>query len=220
VELLCKDADGPACLTKPQVESARAIYSSGSARGSENGWATMAGPNIFAIGNDFFKFVVFENPAWDYRTFNIEADMPRIRKAENGILNATDPHLEAFLRHGKLIQYHGWSDPQISPLGSVAYYKSALEAMGGPAKVQDGYRLFMIPGMAHCGGGDGASTFDMLDALEQWVQNGKAPVRIPASRIRNGQADRTRPLCPYPQLATYKGTGSPDDAANFTCTAP
>ena len=82
---------------------------------------------------------------------------------------------------------------------------------------QDAYRLFMVPGMAHCGGGDGVSTFDMLAALEQWVEAGKAQEAIPASRVRNGKADRTRPLCSYPQLATYKGTGSTDDAANFVC---
>ena len=138
-ELLCKDAEGPACLTKPQVETARAIYASGSERGSENGWATMAGPNLFAIGYDFFRYVVFGDPAWNYKALNFETDMPRIHKAENGILNLMDPHLDAFLGHGKLIQYHRWSDPQISPDGSVACYNSVLEAMGGVSKMQDAY---------------------------------------------------------------------------------
>jgi feruloyl esterase len=122
-------------------------------------------------------------------------------------------------RGGKLIQYHGWSDPQIAPSSSVIYYKSVLEAMGGPAKVQDSYRLFMVPGMAHCGGGDGTSSFDMVSALEQWVEKGKAPEQIAASRIRDGKVDRARPLCPYPQVAVYKGTGSTDDASNFVCKA-
>jgi len=101
----------------------------------------------------------------------------------------------------------------------VNYYKSVLEKMGGASKVQPFYRLYMVPGMAHCGGGEGTSTFDMMTALEGWVEKGQTPDQIPASRVRNGQADRTRPLCPYPQVAVYKGSGSIDDAANFTCKA-
>jgi feruloyl esterase len=92
--------------------------------------------------------------------------------------------------------------------------------MGGAAKVQSFYRLYMVPGMAHCGGGEGTSNFDMLSALEQWVEKGKAPDSIPASRVANGQVDRTRPLCPYPQVAQYKGSGSIDDTANFSCKMP
>ena len=86
--------------------------------------------------------------------------------------------------------------------------------------MQSSYRLFMVPGMAHCRGGDGTSSFDMLSALQQWVENGKAPDRIDASRIRNGITDRTRPLCPYPQVAVYTGAGSTDQAANFSCKLP
>jgi feruloyl esterase len=92
--------------------------------------------------------------------------------------------------------------------------------MGGAAKVESFYRLFMVPGMAHCGGGDGTSTFDMLAALEQWKEQGKAPEQIAASRVRDGKVDRTRPLCPYPEIAKYKGSGSTDDAANFSCAMP
>jgi feruloyl esterase len=86
--------------------------------------------------------------------------------------------------------------------------------------MQSGYRLFMVPGMAHCGGGDGTSSFDMLTAVANWVEKGTAPDRIPASRIRESKVDRTRPLCPYPQVAKYKGTGSLDDATNFECRLP
>jgi feruloyl esterase len=180
----------------------------------------MASPQPFAIGHDLFKYVVFKNPAWDYKTFNFDSDVTTTLQAGNGLLNAMDPNLKAFTsRGGKLIQYHGWSDPQIAPESSVNYYKSVLAA-GGVSKVQDSYRLFMVPGMAHCGGGDGVSTFDMVGALDQWVQQGKAPDRIEASRVRDGKTDRTRPLCPYPQRAVYKGSGNTDDAANFACTEP
>jgi len=129
-----------------------------------------------------------------------------------------DPDLQPFFASGgKLIQYHGWADPQIQPLSSVKYYESALKHMGGPAKAADNYRLFMVPGMAHCGGGEGTSQFDMLSSLERWVEKGEAPDSIPASRIVNGRVDRRRPLCPYPQQATYKGSGDINDAANFAC---
>jgi feruloyl esterase len=232
-ELVCKGPDGPACLTAAQVETAHRIYAPvldprtkksivpGLERGSELGWATMAGPKPFGIGADFFKYVVFQNPDWDFHSFNLETDLVRIGKAENGLLNAMDPDLSAFkARGGKLIQYHGWNDPQIAPFTSVEYYVSVLEKMGGAGNVDDFYRLFMVPGMAHCRGGEGTSTFDILAALEQWVENSKAPSGITASRVRNGIIDRTRPLCSYPQYATYKGSGSIDDAANFVCKQP
>jgi feruloyl esterase len=129
--------------------------------------------------------------------------------------------LKAFAaRGGKMIQYHGWADPQIAPGSSVNYYRSVQELMGGSQQVEGFYRLFMVPGMAHCEGGDGTSTFDMLTALEGWVEKDQAPDQILAARIRGGRVDRTRPLCPYPQVALYKGAGSTDDAANFVCKAP
>jgi feruloyl esterase len=140
------------------------------------------------------------------------------------MMNSVDANLEPLFAHGgKLLHYHGWADPGIAPGNSVNYYKSVLDAFtgntaGGKAKVDDSYRLFMVPGMGHCGGGDGTSTFDMVSALDQWVVSGTPPAQIPASKVVNGAVVRTRPLCPYPQVATYKGSGSTDDTANFTCT--
>jgi feruloyl esterase len=228
--LECKGPDGPACLTTPQVETARRIYASvtnprtkqeifpGHEPGSELGWNTMVGPQPFGVATELFKFVVFKDPNWDYRTFNFDSDVALTAKADDGVMNALDPNLKAFIgRGGKIVQYHGWSDPQISPLSSVRYYDTVLDTLGGASKVTDSYRLFMVPGMAHCGGGEGTSNFDMLSAVEQWVEAKRAPDQIPASRVRDGKVDRTRPLCPYPQLAKYKGTGSIDDAANFSC---
>ena len=95
--------------------------------------------------------------------------------------------------------------------------QSVVSALGGSASVDPSYRLFMVPGMAHCSGGDGTSSFDMVAALEQWVERGTAPASIAAARIRDGKVDRTRPLCPYPQVATYTGKGSTDEVANFVC---
>ncbi len=234
--LECKGPDGPACLTAPQVETARRIYASvtnprtkeeifpGHEPGSELGWNTMAGPQPMgvALQRDLFKFVVFKDPNWDYRTFNFDSDAALTAKADNGVMNALDPNLKAFIAHGgKIVQYHGWSDlADLASESSVRYYNTVLDTLGRASSYGPRYRLFMVPGMAHCGGGEGTSNFDMLTAVEQWVETKKAPDQIPASRVRDGKVDRTRPLCPYPQVAKYKGTGSIDAAANFSCKLP
>ncbi|MFM2125773.1 MAG: hypothetical protein RL328_2224 [Acidobacteriota bacterium] len=225
----CGGADATNCLTAPQVETVRRIYSDvtnprtgtvyfpGHEPGSENGWTIMAGPTGFATGIDMFRYMVKNDPAWDYKTMNFDTDMTAALKAGT-VIDAADPNLKKFYdRSGKIIQFHGWSDPQISPRSSVNYYEAVTKANGGLSKVQQNHRLFMVPGMAHCGRGDGTDTFDMLTALTQWVEQNKAPESIPAARIVNGQTVRTRPLCSYPATAQYKGTGSTDDAANFTC---
>jgi len=229
----CKGGDASSCLTTPQVEAARKIYTPltnprtqrlifpPQERGSEMGWQNLAGPQPLGISNDYFKYVVFEDPTWDYRTLNFDSDVARAEKVDSGTINALNPNLQPYFQHGgKLLQYHGWGDQQISPGSSVLYYNSVLEALGGASKVSGSYRLFMVPGMGHCRGGDGTDTFDAMKALEQWVEQGNAPEKIVASRVRNGAVDRTRPLCPYPQVAHYTGSGSTDDAANFVCKLP
>jgi feruloyl esterase len=113
-----------------------------------------------------------------------------------------------------MITYFGWADPALNPLMGVGYYESVMKAT--PA-TSDFYRLFMVPGMQHCGGGAGTSTFDAFTAVAQWVEKGTAPETLAASRVVDGKVVRTRPLCPYPKTAIYKGTGSTDDLANFSC---
>jgi feruloyl esterase len=133
-------------------------------------------------------------------------------------MNATDPNLKPFFSHnGKLLLYHGWSDPNITPLATIQYYKSVVDTMGGAAKTSNNIRLFLEPGMGHCGGGEGPNVFDKVGALEQWVEKDKAPDVMVASHLTNGKVERTRPLCPYPQVAQYSGSGSIDDAKNFVC---
>jgi len=116
--------------------------------------------------------------------------------------------------------YHGWSDPVIVPMVSVNYYNRVVAAMGGADKTRIFVRLFMVPGMGHCGNGTGPNAFDKVGVIEQWVEHGKAPEVLIASHSDKGTVDRTRPLCVYPKVAKYKGTGSIDDAANFTCALP
>jgi feruloyl esterase len=227
--LACKGEETTTCLTWPQVNAARAIYGlrvnkksgreiTGLMPGSELGWATWGGPQPFGIGLEHFRYVVFKDPTWDPLTFNFDTDLPKAEQIDHGTINAIDPNLARFFKHhGKLIQYHGWNDPQISPGASVNYYMSVQATLGN---VDASYRLFMVPGMAHCGGGEGPNTFDMLTALEQWVEHDQAPTRIIATHATNGQVDRTRPLCPYPQFASYTRSGSTDDAANFVCRLP
>jgi feruloyl esterase len=227
--IACKAGeDTNTCLTPAQVAAARALYqplvnprtkqviNTPLEVGSELGWNTFGGQQPFGVATQFYQFMVFKNPQWDWKTLNFDADMDAAAKAEGGIIDAKSTDLKKFVaRGGKLIQYHGWADPQIPAGVSTSYYDDVVKAMG--SKVRDNYRLFMVPGMNHCNGGDGPASFDMVAALEQWVEQKKAPDTIPAAHLTNGQPDRTRILCPHPQVATYKGTGDPNSAASFSC---
>jgi feruloyl esterase len=232
--LLCNGAENAQCLTGPQVEAAKKFYSpainprtgqelfSSFVPGTELGWGIQAlGPEPSLNGYDQYRYVVFKDPNWDWKTFNFDTDVARGNQPENVIMNATDPDMKAFFSHGgKLLLYHGWSDPQVPTPNTIKYYNSVVETMGGAANASKNIRLFLGPGMGHCRGGEGPNVFDKVGALEQWVEQGKAPEKLTASHVTDGKVDRTRPLCPYPQVAKYKGTGSIDDAANFVCSAP
>ena len=229
--LLCKDGDGPSCLTAPQVAAAKKIYAPAInprtgqqlffslVPGTELGWGVQAlGPDPSANIYDQYRYVVFKDPKWDWKTFNFDSDVARGDLPENLVMNATDPNMKPFFSHGgKLPLYHGWSDPNVPTLNTIKYYNTVVENLGGASKAASSVRLFLEPGMGHCGGGEGPNVFDKTGALDRWVEQGTAPDVLTASHVTNGKVDRTRPLCPYPQVARYKGTGSIDDAVNFVC---
>jgi feruloyl esterase len=188
--------------------------------GSELGWGGLAGPEAVGEAVEFFRYVVFNNPAWDFRTLSFDTGTAAADKAAAEVLNVTNPDLRPFFAHGgKLLLYHGWNDQLVAPVNSVNYY-SRVVAAAGPPMAAGGVRLFMMPGMNHCAGGDGPNTFDRMKVIEEWVERGVAPSRIVASHATNGIVDRTRPLCAYPEVARYTGNGSIDDAANFICRRP
>jgi feruloyl esterase len=167
---------------------------------------------------------------WDWRAFDFNRDVATVDALLAADVNATDPDLQAFKAHGhKLIVHHGWADVIVPSLESINYYTSVENAQAGQAashhrsaadETQAFYRLFMVPGMAHCGGGPGLNGIDPVEALEQWVEKGTAPEKIIAKRTVKGVTEITRPVCPYPQAARYNGSGDSNDAANFTCVNP
>ncbi len=227
--LLCTVEETDACLTAPQVAAARSVYANatnprtkekifpGMAPGSEVTWGAVAGTTPFPIPVDFYKYFVYSNPEWDWKQFDLDKDVAAGDEKLGKLMNAIDPDLDKFRdRGGKLIMYHGWNDQLIQPHNSIDYYTSVQKKLG-TKDTDDFLRLFMAPGMQHCAGGVGPNTFDAVTALEQWVEKGVKPAEIVASHTTSGAVDRTRPLCPHPQVATYKGSGSIDEAASFVC---
>ena len=194
-------------------------------------WITGVNPQMMAaskspslrygFGTEMFKYLVFNDPSFDYTRYDLSTYKKDTALAAT-VLNATDPNLDAFKnRGGKLLLWHGWSDPALTALASVKYYE---QVHARDAKAGDYFRMFMMPGVLHCAGGPGPDTVDWAAAIDEWVEKGKAPERIVAQK-RGGVGTaatvaRTRPLCPYPQRAVYSGSGSTDDAASFACRQP
>jgi feruloyl esterase len=238
-------------LTTAQVDTVKQIYSGAknprtgeqlfpgwpagaeAAPGTWAAWITPANPAgaiQFNFGNTYYGQAVFEDPKWNFRTFDFDRDVQFGDTKAGAVLNATNPDLRSFRAEGgKLLQYHGWGDAAISALSSIDYYQSvetflskfpdARSATG--RSTNDFYRLFMVPGMGHCGGGMGPNNFDPFTPLESWVEKGIAPAQLIGTGTVAGDSTRkmTRPICAYPNVAQYKGTGDPNDAANFACTS-
>jgi feruloyl esterase len=238
-----EDSDGASCFQAAEIAAIDVVYTDVASQSKriapgwpvgaevlvngQSGWAgqVVDGSNekpgawrSYAEG--FLGYVAFQekDPAATLAGFNMDRDSQRVSEASS-ILDATDPDLSAFRQHnGKLLMYFGWADPQLNPRMGLEYYQKVTEQMG--PSTNEFARLFMVPGMFHCGGGIGTSTFDAMTPLIQWVESDKAPAELAASRVVDGKVVRTRPVCAYPEIARYKGSGSVDDAANFSCTRP
>jgi feruloyl esterase len=242
-------ADGANCLTPAQAETVAKIYSGpvsngkpffpGYMPGSEavttglfgggtgSGWLNVivspqptGVPADFNLAENTMRYLVFNppKPDYDYKTFDFDRDT-RLLDDWSKKADAKNPDLSKFhKRGGKLLMTYGWADPILQPMAGVNYYEQAT-AKNGPA-TSDFFRLFMVPGMSHCGGGIGPDRHDPMTAMINWVEKDKAPASMVASRVVDNQVVRTRPLCAYPQVARYSGQGSIDDAANFRCVAP
>lgn len=179
------------------------------------------GPNQFVLGEQFFRYIVMGNADYDARSFEFQRDSTKLERNLGQLLDADDTDLGRFVRTGgKLLIWHGWSDPAIPAGMAIDLYtrirRDTRQERGQPS-TDESVRLFMAPGVQHCGGGFGLTSFDALDALEQWVEQGKAPERIPATQLVEGKPVRSRPLCAYPKAAHYRGVGNPDDSASFDC---
>ncbi len=226
----CQNESQGDCLTTAQVAALREIYAgvknprtgerifAGFEPGSEQQlMALVGGKEPFPVATSYFRDIVFNNPQWDFKSYDYDKDLAATFKAGSAILDVpSDGFAKFFAGGGKLLLSHGWSDGLIPAANTVAFYKGMAAKMD-PKNVGDSVRLFMIPGMGHCGGGDAPSVVDMISVMDQWIDSGKAPDSIIASRPPN-QEPMSRLICPYPQMARYKGAGRTDDAASFTCT--
>ena len=249
--LLCGGAETNSCLTAAQLGTLKKIYAGpknprtgakifpGFIWGGEDGWAGLVGnPTASGLGNGYFANLTFENPSWDYKTFNFDSDMAYADFKVGLLGNAIDTDLSAARKRGiKIIQYHGWNDQTLQPEFSPQYYQAVADTMGGLKKTQKFYRLFMVPGMRHCYFGPGATSFgavgqqippardavhDIQTALERWVEDGAAPDNMVATKYTDDAAATrtvrlTRPLCAWPSVARYDGVGDPNSAASFVC---
>lgn len=267
--LQCVAGSNAPCLTPAQIATVRKIYAGptdkrtgqllfpGFEPGSETGWSSITGGNGFPIALSYFQYFVFGDPNWNYETLNYGKDVTAAEAQDHGVVGAVNSNLTPFKDHGgKLIQYHGWADTTISPGSSTNFYDRVAAGPAGNTRAQKidaiaqflspnytatqkFYRLFMVPGMAHCGGGPGIDAFgqsasapgvttdpeyDIFSALEQWVETDKAPNRIVGVRYNNNTpadgVQYSRPLCPYPEVAQYKGKGDQTNAENFACVQP
>jgi feruloyl esterase len=222
--LACTGDESPSCLTASQLQTVEAFYGglknskgelifSGQAMGNPLP-ALRGATGTPGGGYDTVRIWGFQDANYDWRAFDLDRDMPIINK-KVGFVDAVSPDLRKFKAHGgKLLLYAGWRDTTITPENTVLYYENLVKEMG---EQKDFARLFMVPGMAHCRGGDGPNTFDTLTAMEQWREQGVIPAQMMGS---NPQSGLTRPLCPYPQYAKYKGSGDLKDAKNWACSTP
>lgn len=228
-DLQCKGDDAADCLTPGQVELFDKLYQGpvnprtgqlifpGQAKGSEEGMSGASDGKPFPVALDIFRFTAFQKPDWDWTTLGWDADVAQAIARVGPLLHVDDDLRPFFRRGGKLLFYIGWNDGH-NPEQLIDYYKRVMARAGDTGR--GSARLFTIPGMGHCFGGAGCDTFNKLGMIDAWVDKAQAPERVVAARVEKGKVTRTRPLCAWPDVATYRGQGSISDAANFDCRTP
>jgi hypothetical protein len=243
VKACANDAAAADCLTRTQRHAIETVYAPAvggakeiypgqpvGAEGDDEGWRLWitgvddgllaetggeASSLQLAFGPELFKYFMIGDPSWDYTTYNL-AGWAKDSAAMAPILNADNPDLSGLKkRHGKLIVWHGWADPALNAISTIKYYQHVLKQ---DASASAYTRLYLLPGVVHCNGGPGPDRVDWLKPIVDWVEHDKAPQRVISTKLGPDQKPlRTRPLCPYPQHAVYKGTGSTDDEGSFVC---
>jgi feruloyl esterase len=226
--LLCKGEDNDTCLTAAQLEFVQLLYKGpvnprtgeqvfeGAAFGTEGNFGGYSATNAMGVAVALFKYMVYQDPNWDWKTLDMDTTVSYGLAVLRTLNEAKNPDLKPFFDHGgRVLMYHGWNDGA-SPLESVKYLNDVKKTVGETV-TDDHMRLFTMPGMGHCSGGTGCDVFDKLAELDKWVQSGTAPERIVASKVSGGNVIRTHPICAYPRVASYQGTGDLNDAANFAC---
>jgi hypothetical protein len=221
------------CLTAKEVASVRKIWDGPRSKDGDRLWygltrgtplTALSGTPPFPISADHFRYWVEHNASYDWHALDyagFESEFQKSRALFNRVIGSDDPDLRQFRKEGgKVLIWHGLADQLIFPEGTIDYYERMIEKTGSLKETKAFARLFLAPGVGHCGGGAGPNTFDMFGELVRWVESGQAPEQIIASRVQNSQVTRTRPLCAYPKVATYRGTGNTDDAKNFSCETP
>jgi len=226
--LLCKNGSGPSCLTAAELKTVQIVFGDVKTKTGAviwNGYPVGTELQVASLRNvptapggvwDVIRILGHQDKDYDWHHFDLAAEVAQADKAGIDVLTFD---LSGFKAHGgKLLLYHGWADPGIPPAHTVSYYKSVLATMG--ENQDDWLKLYMEPGMAHCRGGAGPDQFNKMGVIERWREAGEAPTAILATKVVNDRVEMTRPLCPYPQVAVYKGAGSTNDAASFSCKQP
>lgn len=229
--LVCKAGDAPgSCLTAPEADAVRKIWNGPTSAKGERLWFGLekgtplnglGGVNPFPIASTHFQYWIRQDPKFEWRTLteaDFEADFMRSQQKFKRAIGTDQADLSAFRKSGgKMIIWHGEADPLIFPRGTINYFDRVIAESGGERRVAEFARLYMAPGVGHCGGGDGPSPVGLFEQVVSWVEKGVAPSTVPATRRREDGTVMSRPLCPYPTVARWTGRGSTDDAANFAC---
>ena len=231
---VCSKIQDGDCFSPDEIEAIKKLYAGLTVQGVEvypeypfgsegAWWEYVVGPGSFATeyhvptfhygsGTEWYKYFVFNDPEWDYSTYDFSTFFSDTEYSSAGY-NVASTDYNAFSdRGGRIIMYHGWNDPAFSANASIDYYKAVKKA---DPLAGNYLKLFLLPGVNHCSGGPGPSSVDWIEVIRDWVENGNAPERITLSKFNNGESVMTRPVYPYPRIVVYDGSGDPNVESSF-----